>query len=222
MYEDKIRPQKKAFEKAKRSNKWLTVTTTIAFFFAVAASILKNLVYCQIELINNIAVFGSIVFTIAIAVQLIWFSIQQNAAETERRAGLIDNAFGTKVALHPSKNYYDTDGIKYGSVKLLATIHENCMYTNRISERMLTKCGIKLGLMSLVLLLCFFIGISRIQIFEAILQLFLSGIFIFEFVDIYILYNTTKIIEETREKSGVLLQKIVNRHFLWQRQPILQ
>lgn len=196
MHEDRIRPQKKAFEKAKRSDFWLSVTIIIAFIFAVLISILKYVISSQVEPLNNVSLFGSVFFTIIIAVQSLWFSIQQNAAETERRAGLIDNAFETKVGLHPSKNYYDTKGISNGSVKLLATVHENCMYTNRIAEKMLTKCGIKLGFMFIVLLICFFIGISHIQVFEAILQFFLSGIFIYEFIDIYTLYNSTKNIEE--------------------------
>ena len=196
MHEEKVRPQKKAFEKAKQSNAWLNATLIIAFIFAVLVFALKYILSSQVELINNISLFGSVFFTIVIAVQSVWFSIQLNAAETERRAGLIDNAFGTKVALHLSKDYYDTNEIKNGSVKLLATIHENCMYTSRIAEKMLTKCGIKLGLMFIVLLSCFFIGISQIQVFEAILQFFLSGIFIYEFIDIYTLYSSTKYIEE--------------------------
>ena len=188
------RPQKLAFAKAILIDKWIQRISIGSFLFTVSVTIVKSLNFTT-DIYNSL-MFISIILTITISVLTILFNYLKTDAETERRKGLIENSFDLKIAQSASENYYDTDNINYGPKKLLATIHENCMYTRRISEKMIKKCSVKLLGMSIVLLICFFIGIAKVEIFDSILQLFLSGIFLYEFIEILTLHLTTKKLEE--------------------------
>ncbi|MDO5649985.1 MAG: hypothetical protein Q4G11_05210, partial [Gallicola sp.] len=156
------RPQKTPFEEAKRISKYLDRATLLAFIISIASTIFHRIIKTMITDLSVSAVIGDVFSffsaagAVIIATLVILYSCAHNKAETVRRKGLIDSAYGTKT-VSESKGYYDTDGLDFGIEKQLATINENCMYTHRITGFMLKHSSRMIFVMCVVMFICFFI-----------------------------------------------------------------
>lgn len=189
-----IGPQKEEFKNAQLADKILRVITLCAFAFTILMTIFEY--WVPFAWVDEVSISGSIVFTALLFILSIIFSYIQNEAELERRRGLVDNAYETNMASSTSENYYDTEDIPKGTSKLLATIHENAMYTNRISKKMLKRYLPANIILIVVLIGCFILGINRVKIFDLVLQLFLSALFLMEYLNVLFLHRATKDVEQ--------------------------
>lgn len=120
-------------------------------------------------------------------------------AEATRRNGFLDNVFGTKLADIESSGYYDTDEIGLGYRKLLANLHENSIYSNRIGKKMYDKSErtLLVGIIGLAIItITNFVGM---QAGVALVDLFIAA----EIIDEYrclkaFTVETEKVIEECK------------------------
>ena len=189
-----IGPQKQAFDKAAKADKWNKCFTLVGGFFSLSVILIDSFSCLSTTVLNIVLKYIAIALFIAIAISQIIYSCFKFDAETKRRDGLIDNAYGTKFASSASKNYYDTDRILLGPIKQLATIHENCLYTNRIAKSMRALSFIKSGAMLIILLIMLRFG--QDSLFEILLQLFVSSLFVLESLDLFFLTQRTTQLEK--------------------------
>ena len=106
-------------------------------------------------------------------------------AEDERRKGFFDKSFGTKMASIDSKGYYDTDDIDDGYKKFLANLHENCLYSSKISEEMLNKVQGKSVCIFLAFVLLTVANIFKVQTTIALINILMVA-------DVIGAYNSLK------------------------------
>jgi hypothetical protein len=106
----------------------------------------------------------------------------QPMVANERRKGFIDNSLGSKLLEKPVLNYYDNDSIEKGPYKMLVNCYENCFFTYNITKAMLPQMITKNTIFFFLLLTFAYYGIRNNIIAIPFLQLFLSSLFLIEFI----------------------------------------
>ena len=129
-------PQKEAFDQAE---KWDRLNKTCRRIIAALSIVTIGMDFFKWEFIeaeNGIIIILFLATLFNIYCKLNFDKCYRFAEET-RRCGFLDNAFNTKLTDIESDGYYDTEDIKLGFRRFLANLHENCLYSNRISNQML-------------------------------------------------------------------------------------
>lgn len=166
-------PQKEAFEQAEKWDRRNKICRRLIAALSIAA-IGIDFFKCElIEAKNGIII---IIFLVTLFnIHCKWnFDKYFKFAEETRRCGFLDNAFNTKLTDIESDGYYDTKDVKLGFRRFLANLHENCLYSNRISDQMLKNSEKKF--LCAVAVICI-VGISNfleMQIAVAIVDLIIA------------------------------------------------
>lgn len=189
-----IRPQKEAFEKTTQISVYSSRVIMVASVFSCCYSIAaQNLTIS--DQIASIATGITAFLTIASWALKIWYACKFHEAESQKHQGLIDNAFGVKLAQIKSENYYDNDDVNAGISKLVANVHESCLFTARILKKTIEKKAPFIWLPMVVILVCAVIGFAHIPFIDSIFMLLLSELMLGDIVAIYILKNKAKKLE---------------------------
>lgn len=191
-------PQKGLFDQALAAYKNYRALLVFSFIVAIVESLLTScssqgtIVYYAAQILG----FISVVLAIAIFIEERRYAQKFSDAENERRCSMLDNALGSKYARTESSNYYDTNQVDKGIKKVLANLHESCIYTTAEAQYMgkgqcrVMVCGIG------VLLICAYIGLKNITFSSLILDFFLSCIIIGRYLDIKSISTGTEQIEK--------------------------
>lgn len=109
-------------------------------------------------------------------------------ANNARRRFFLDNAFNNKKLPHKNGKYFDNEELRGGIKKALANLHENSLFTSRITEKMSIRYGIFSGIIALVFLVSTFLnGLNETN--SIILSFLLSGGIIIQTIDYKALKN---------------------------------
>jgi hypothetical protein len=191
-------PQKGLFDQALSEYKKYRAILIVAFVVAIAESILRSLSLplTTIYYITHFLGFASVALAIWIFVEERNYASKFSEAENERRCSMLDNALGSKYARTESNNYYDTDQIDKGIKKVLANLHESCIYTSAEAKYMVKRqCWIA-GVGIVVMLICAYIGLKNIAFSSLILEFFLSCIIVGRYLDVKSIATSAEQIEK--------------------------
>lgn len=179
-------PQKGLFDQALCEYKKYQAILIVSFVVAIAESLLRSLSSPEtiVYFIAQFFGFASVVLAICIFVEERNYANKFSEAENERRCSMLDNALGSKYARTESSNYYDTDQIDKGIKKVLANLHESCIYTSAEAKYMEKRqCWIA-GVGIAIMLICAYIGLKNIAFSSLILEFFLSYIIVGRCLDV--------------------------------------
>lgn len=185
-------PQENDFEKAEKWNALLKIWRTVFAIISVV-SIVIDFFELEVILINSIFTVILACITVVIVYGKCRFSTLYRQAEETRRKGFLDNAFGTKMVDIESKGYYDTEDVKLGFKRFLANLHENCLYSSRISEKMFEVSEKKFIAVCVVLLIISITNFCKMQVVVAIIDLVI-------FADVFEEYRSLKTFYEETNK----------------------
>lgn len=123
-------PQHNNMKMSKRLAIWQDVFGLIALIISIVQGV-GQLMPAKIFLV--------VTGTILIAEFLVSYlsSMYFDKGHVIREKGLLDNSFQEKrIPNYNSDKYYNNNSIDSGYIKLLANVHENALFTSRISDRM--------------------------------------------------------------------------------------
>ena len=177
-----IKPFQANFNFLKR---WKDISSVFLYLVAIFSILVPLLseVLLKHALAESVIYFSNYLFFIcyyftAITTEIFLFP----SAARSRRMNFIDNSFGSKFLGKDSKNYFSNDNVSYGAHKMAANCFENCYFTYNIGKAMFKGVIGKNLLFSLVFLYVAFVGFKSNKIALPILQIFLSSLFITEFI----------------------------------------
>ncbi|HBK59712.1 MAG TPA: hypothetical protein DDZ84_02820 [Firmicutes bacterium] len=168
-----IVPQKPAFDVAEQYMTWQKWIEGGATVLSITGTLLS---FCSCYTGAWAIAFGgaSVLLTISVFFVQLRFATTYTEAEKIRRDGLIDSAFGSRLADRGAEGYYDNEGVNEGLGKLLTTIHQNSFVSDRTVTAMYRKVE-RLNVVAFIILLSVAVVSSvHSQAFIAILQAFLS------------------------------------------------
>ena len=167
-------PQENYFEKAEKWNAGLN-----ACRIAIALVSIITIVMTQFELEFILVKDTITVILLCLTIINIYgkcrFSSLYRRAEQIRRKGFLDNAFGTKMVDIEAEGYYDTEDIKPGLKKFLANLHENCVYSSKISEKMFSNSEKRLIISGIIVLVIAVSNFCKMQVVVAIIDLLIAA-----------------------------------------------
>lgn len=192
-------PQKVDFEKAKKYDKHRTTCKTVITLISIVAAGygVSHFQNSTVEMIMSVAL-------LIVSLLSIYYSSRFNEtfrkAEKTRRDGFLDNTFNTRLADISSAGYYDTDSIEYGIKKLMSNLHESCIYTCRITERMFIKTE-----KTLVLWFCLIVVLAVMNFFGtlfviAVIDIFVSKEILEDYMELKRLYSETEAVQQECKK----------------------
>ena len=191
-------PQKKDFEKAKKCagrNKYLK----FFIIFLSLTTIVLSYFNIKVEWFNNINCFFLFILMSLHFLNKWRYVKLYRRAEMTRRKGFLDKAFGTKLSNMESEGYYDTDDVPIGYRRFLANLHENCFYSNRISEKMCGKSRKKLIVLLILFSYIVLINLLEIQIIVAFINAIMVTDIIWEYLSLENFYKETAAVLEECE-----------------------
>lgn len=192
-------PQTTYFEKAKKYKK--------AYNSVFLSSIAITLIFTFLEQ-NHIIKIISIISLFSLLTLDYLMKHYFSLGEDIRRNDHLDNSLGTNYSHESSENYYDTDEVDKGLYKMITNTFESALFSVKISERMKHKMIIKILPLSILIIGLSLYGFSRTNYAIPILQLFLSKIFIIDFINIWIYHDrVSKIFNDIKKLFD---QKLVN------------
>ena len=200
-------PQRKAYELAKTFTRVLNVVIVISIVTAVTQRVLS--LFNGLDDVELILNRSSIIMMIVIAIFAWLSSYLRNTADEIRREALIDHSFRGQSKF-ANDEYFDTTGIAIGSEKLLANIHESCLFTRAISNKMLKRRAWKFAL-GCLLIVVFMLDCINSSFFYSIFPLFLSYFISSDWINLLILFTTTKSIEREAVSIWDLFDKDSDR-----------
>ncbi|MGH1335157.1 MAG: hypothetical protein ACRBFS_03450 [Aureispira sp.] len=170
------RPQSNIFEIVI----FLKKISSILFYAIFIISLLLPFISkdCKINEVEVLSILGIINFVLIISFAGLSFVIDYiffPKAENIRRADYIDNSFGSNHNIHESKDYFSNDTANYGIYKAAVNLFENCLFSLKISSKMLLWEVIKSIIIAIVIIILAVQGFQNSQIALPILQLFLSA-----------------------------------------------
>lgn len=166
-------PQKSDFEKARLNEKCSKWSGYIAAVISLV-SVIFNMAPLNCPAVNDAVVALTLLAGVA-AFYFQWqFELSYRKAEETRRDGLVDDSFSTKLADVPSEGYYDTDDIEHGIKRLLSNIHENSLFSAKITYAMFKKTEIKTLLLIATILIIAVFNFLGAQFAVAVVDVFLS------------------------------------------------
>lgn len=172
---EKYTPHKNYFEESNKYRKVYCISCWVGFIASFIAICINKGFF-----VDYISAFA-----------IIWLNVicfieerYRYKADQIRRADYMDNSFGTKWNHKSSKGYYDNDEVEKGMKKGVINLFENSFFTSKVSEAMFKKKLIPALLMSILILLAIY-GLMINEILFSIFQLYLSKIFITDFIKIF-------------------------------------
>lgn len=169
-----IVPFKSSFDKAKKFDVWSGLLTYIsaALFLIVFVLELFSQNYTTILWIDRL---NCIVIVSYIILEFITDCIH-SSAETYRRADLVDNAFGCKLASNRSEDYYTNDELQKGLYKLGVNSFESCFFSYKIAAESQHCMWWKAVFFAMLFFFCAIFGYNKGVIFIIQLSLPLTVI----------------------------------------------
>lgn len=194
-----IVPQKKDFEKAIEYDKYrnfckrmITVASIIAAVYGVSPA--QN---STVEIIVSVGLM-------VVSLLSIYFSSRFNEtfrrAEKTRRDGFIDNTFDTRLADVSSAGYYDTDNVEHGIKKLMSNLHESCLYTCKIAEKMFARTEKSLLLWFCLILILAVVNLWGTLFVIAVIDVFLSMEVLEDYIELKRLFTETETVQQECKK----------------------
>ena len=192
-------PQKIDFEIAKEYDKRRTNCKTLIMIISIVAAIYGVIPFQNItvEIVMSIAL-------LVVSLLSIYYSSRYNEtfrkAEKTRRDGFLDNTFNTSLADIHSSGYYDTDSIEHGIKKLMSNLHESCIYTCKITDRMFVKTE-----KTLICWFCLIVVLALINFFGtlfviAVIDVFVSKEVMEEYLELKRLHSETEAVQQECKK----------------------
>ena len=166
-------PQKNDFDKAQLSERYSKGSVYIVVFISLL-NIILNVNPSKISTINDIMAVLALLAGVAKFYFQWQFELSYRQAEETRRNGLIDDSFETKSANTPSEGYYDTKDIEHGIKKLLSNIHENSLFSSKITYAMFKKTEIRTLIMIGAIFTIALLNFLGSQSVVAVVDMFLS------------------------------------------------
>lgn len=192
-------PQENYFEKAEKWNAGLNVCR-IAIVLVSIITIVMTHFELELLFVKDTITVILLCLTIINIYGKCRFSSLYRRAEQIRRKGFLDNAFGTKMVDIESEGYYDTEDIKPGFKRFLANLHENCLYSSRISEKMFVTSEKKLIISFILVLIILVSNLCEMQIIVALIDLLIAA-------DVFEEYRSLKTFSEETNK---ILDECIN------------
>jgi hypothetical protein len=180
---EKYIPQKDSFNMALILDRLSNGLLWLSFFLSIISTFEKY--WNQINYISTILIIFNIIVIIAILILQISKRILLHKAENIRRDCMIDNALGTSIAEEASIGYFDNDEIQAGLKKLLANVYQNSVFSYEIVSAMINKRICPTILMALPLVVFSVIGFINLTVSIPLLQLFVSGLVLMKFIDLF-------------------------------------
>lgn len=199
-------PQKKYFDIAIKFNRYEKITIYISMCISILSLFSKNIPMSNIE--DVLCIISILCITLLFVFSAI---SEQNLfkGENERKLDSFDNAYGTSSAEFNSKDYFDVDDFHLGDEKLLAQLHENCMFTKVISNKMFYK-NLKINIFILLFLLAgILFGFLNAKILSVILLVYLSKIYV---VNLILIYQLNRYTEELEKEIKSLWDLYINNN----------
>lgn len=199
-------PQKTAFNKAEKSYCILNKITIIAAVVSILGTVISRAAFFIKPFEVGFAVVSVLFLTGGLYFQQ-RFSTTYQKAENIRRDGLVDSAFGTKMADIQSDGYYDTEEVEIGLRKLLANIHENSLLSERILEPTFRRKEIFSLIAFVLLVIVAFLSSLTSQVFLAALQVYLSANFLGDFFRLRELQGSINEVQSNCKKIWEILEQ---------------
>ena len=188
-------PQKIDFEKAEKYDKYrntckiiITIVSTVAAIYGISQ--FQNTVVEKTM---------STVLIVVSLLSLYYYSRFKETfrkAEKTRRDGFLDNTFNTCLADISSSGYYDTDSIEHGVKKLMSNLHESCIFTCRISEKMFLKSEKELLVWFSLIVILALINTFGTLFVIAVIDVFLSKEVLDDYMELKRLHKETEVIQQ--------------------------
>lgn len=154
-----VSPQQSFFKTSAIINKWYVITEITAFVVAMSLGVISQ--FNSSKVIDCLAEIFSVT---SIVLAIILFGLKNRnsyyfeKAQVARRCGFFDNSFDCRTAASESKSYYDNDDVTVGIKRLLANLHENCIFTGFISNKMFNGYLFLLVIILLIVLYLLYVG----------------------------------------------------------------
>ncbi len=188
-------PQKIDFEKAEKYDKYRNTCKVIITLVSVAAAI-----YGISQIQNAVVEKTMAIMLIVVSLLSLYYSSRFKEtfrkAEKTRRDGFLDNTFNTRLADISSSGYYDTDSIEHGVKKLLSNLHESCILTCRISEKMFMKSEKELLVWFCLIVILALINAFGTLFIIAVIDVFLSKEVLDDYIELKRLHKETEAIQQ--------------------------
>jgi len=180
-----------AFKQAQKisnfGNGLLWTSTIIAIFTTFSEYVCKNLADLNVILNNS----NIVIIFIYIISEIVVNSLLPKA-ELRRRLGYLDNSFDTNFTGRKSENYYTNEKLNPGLAKLAANCFESCLFTLKISQKMILPLAVKNLIIVAIFLLAAYTG--QRQILILISQLTLPIVLIQQLIKLCIYVSTNQIV----------------------------
>ncbi len=176
-------PQDNSFNCAKIYSRAETILYTVSFLF----SIFQHFTSCMPE--NYFLIITGLILIFLLCLKRLKVRSLDKANDA-RRNFFFDNAFNNNRIPHENKTYYDNEDLPGGLKKALANVHENTLFTSKITGQML----VVYGMLSFFIITIFLASIFINGLDEAnaiLLGFILSGGIVTETLNLYSLYDGT-------------------------------
>lgn len=171
---NKIVPFKSSFDKAKKFDTWSNRFIWISAILFLIVFVLE-LSSQNSTIIQWLDRLNCVVIVFYIVLEFVTDCIH-SSAETYRRADLVDNAFGCKLAANRSEDYYSNDELQKGLYKLGVNSFESCFFSYKIAAESQRCLWWKAAFFAVLFILCAVIGYDKGIVFIIQLSLPLSVI----------------------------------------------
>jgi hypothetical protein len=171
-------------------NNWNLILSTAIVVFTSYSECFKQFFPFDVVKLNEIFNAINIVFIFMYVLVDLMINSLLPKAESRRRLACLDNSFGKNFTGTKSENYYNSENLNFGLLKLAANCFESALFTFNISRKMLMPLIIKNLIIIAFFLLAAYLGERKILILLS--QLTLPVILLQQLVKLNIYVNNNE------------------------------